>query len=98
MLRLRPRQAQLTLGAKYVAVEARYPPTATRCNIEVTNSGLDVRRDAVPIELRIFIDEVRRRFVAKLFIQTNLFKFVVQRIDFSQIVRIAELTDKIGGS
>ena len=89
---------QLTLGAKYVAVEARNPLASTRCNIEVTDSGLDLRRDTVPIKLRIFIDEVRRRFVAKLLIQTNLFKFVVKRIDFSQIVRIAKLADKIGGS
>src|SRR5262245_22931728 len=35
-------------------------------------SGLDVRRDVVPIKLRIFIDDVRRRLVTELPVQTNL--------------------------
>src|SRR5262245_16182317 len=95
---LRPRIAQLTLRTQYVAVEACNPPTPSRCNIEVIDSGLDVRRDVVPIKLRIFIDDVRRRLVAELPVQTNLFKFVVKRIGFSQIVRIAKLTDEICGS
>ena len=57
-----------TLGTKYVAVEACNPPTPARGDIEITDSGLDVRRDAVPIKLRIFIDEVCRRFIAKLLV------------------------------
>src|SRR5262245_37404686 len=93
-----PRMAQLTLGTKYVAVEACDPPTPARGNIEVIDSGLDVRRDVVPIKLRIFIDDVRRRLVAELLVQTNFFKFVVERIRFSQIVWIAKLTDEICGS
>jgi hypothetical protein len=44
---------QIALGAKYVAVEACDPLTPTRCNIEVADTGLYVRRDAVPIKLRI---------------------------------------------
>jgi len=48
--------------------------------------------------LRILIDEVGWRFIAELLVETNLFKFVVKRIGFSQIVRIAKLADKIGGS
>ena len=90
--------AQLTLGTKYVAVEACNPPAPSRGNIEVIDSGLDVRRDVVPIKLRIFIDDVRRRLLAELPVQTNLFKFVVKRIGFSQVVRIAKLTDEICGS
>src|SRR6516162_168638 len=93
-----PRMAQLTLRTKYVAVEACNPPTPTRSNIEVIDSGLDVRRNVVPIKLRIFIDDVRRRLVTELPVQTNLFKFVVKRIGFSQIVRIAKLTDEICGA
>ena len=79
-LRLWPRMAQLTLGTKYVAVEARNPLTPARGHIEVADSGLDVRRDVVPIELRILIDQVRRRSIAELPVQTSLFKFVVKRI------------------
>src|SRR6516164_2730253 len=93
-----PRMAQLTLGTKYVAVEACNPPAPTRGNIEVIDSSLDVRRDVVPIKLRIFVNDVRRRLIAELLVQTNLLKFVVERIRFSQIVRVAKLTDEICGS
>src|SRR5262245_63267378 len=96
--RLWSRVVQLTLGTKYVAVEARNPPTPARGHVEVIDSGLDVRRDVVPIKMRIFIDDVSRRVIAELPVQTNLFKFVEKRIGFSQIVRIAKLTDEICGA
>src|SRR5262245_2876999 len=96
--RLWSRVVQLTLGTKYVAVEARNPPAPARGYVEVIDSGLDVRRDVVPIKLRIFIDDVRRRLIAELPVQTSFFKFVEKRIGFSQIVRIAKLTDEIRGS
>ena len=48
-LPLWPRKAQLTLGAKYVAVQACDPLTPARGDIEVTDGGLDVWRDAVPV-------------------------------------------------
>jgi hypothetical protein len=47
-LRLWSRMAQLALGTKYVTVEACNPPASARGNIEITDSGLDVRRDSVP--------------------------------------------------
>jgi hypothetical protein len=97
-LRLWSRMAQLTLSTKYVTVEARNPPASARGNIEITDSGLDVWRDSVPVKLRIFIDDVCWRRIAELLVQTNLFKFVVERISFSQIVWIAKLTDEICGS
>ena len=97
-LRLWPRMAQLTLSTKYVTVEACNPPASARGNIEIIDSGLDVWRDSVLIKLRIFIDDVCWRFIAELLVQTNLFKFVVERIGLSQIVGIAKLTDEICGS
>src|SRR5262245_28047356 len=87
---------QLTLGAEYIAVEASNPPSPARGHIEIADGGLDVRRDVAPIELRILVDEVRRRFIAELPVQTDLFEFVEKRIGFPQIVRIAELTDEVG--
>ena len=58
LLWLWSRMAELTFSTKYVTVEACNPPASARGNIEITDSGLDVRRDSVPIELRIFIDDV----------------------------------------
>src|SRR5260370_30635825 len=92
------RQAKLALGTKYVAVEAGNPPTPARGDIEVADSSIDMWTDPVPIKPGIFIDEIRRRFIAELLVQTNFFKFVEKCIGFSQVVRIAKLTDKIGSS
>jgi hypothetical protein len=54
-------------------------------------------KDTVPIELRVFVEEVRRGFIAELSVEPILFKFVVQRIGFSQIIGIAKLADKVCG-
>src|SRR5437879_5717572 len=79
-LRFWSRKPYFTLGTKYVAVKAGNPPTPARGDVEVTDSGMDVRSDAIPIKFRIFIDQVGGRFVAKLFVQTNFLKFVEERI------------------
>ncbi len=52
-LPLRAEQAEIALGAEYVAVKARDPLAAARRDVEITNGGLNVRRDAVVIELWI---------------------------------------------
>ena len=98
LLRLWSRKGHLALGAKDVAVEAGNPATPARRDVEITDGGLDMWRDAVPIKLRISIHEVRRRFIAELLVQSTLFKFVVKGVGFSQIIRVAKLTDEIGGS
>ena len=97
-LGLWPRKPHFTLGTKHVAIKARNPPTPTRCDIEVTNGGIDVWRDAIPIEFRISINKVGRSFITKLFVKTNFVKFVEERVCFSQIMRVRELTNKICSS
>jgi hypothetical protein len=42
-LSLWSRMAQLTLSTKYITVEAFNPSASARGNIEITDSGLDVR-------------------------------------------------------
>jgi len=91
-------KAQLTFGAKDVTVEARNPLTSARCNIEIIDGVLDIRRDLVPIKLRILIDNVCRRIIPELLVKANLFKFEVKRIGFSQIMRIAKLANEVCGS
>src|SRR5271154_1477880 len=96
-LRLRPEKAQFMLGAKDIGVEAVDPLPPARGHVQVADGALNVRRHAVPIELRIFVDQVRRRFVAELPVQADFLEFIEERIGLSQIVRIAELTDEISG-
>jgi hypothetical protein len=43
------------------------------------------------------VDHVGRRIVAELPGQADFLEFVVKRIGLSQIVRIAELADEVGG-
>src|SRR5204862_7483305 len=74
--RLWSRKARITLGTKYVTVEARDPPAPARRDIEITDRALDMRRDGVPVKLRILVHEIRRRCIAELpyssrFLQTR---------------------------
>src|ERR1700761_9487303 len=57
---LRSRQADVALGAKYVAVEVGDPLPPAGGDVEITDRGLHVRRDAVPVELRVEVHEVGR--------------------------------------
>src|SRR6266508_2727974 len=95
---VQPRQADVAFGPKHVAVEVRDPLPAARRHIEITDGGLDARRNAVPVELRIAVDEVRGRAVAELAVQAGLLELVVERVGLAQIVRVAELADEIGGA
>src|SRR4051812_7850677 len=93
---LRAREAQFTFGSKYVAVEGCYPLAPARGELEITYRGLDLGRDRVPVELRIFVDDVRRRVVTEPLVETDLLEFVEQRIGLLQVAGIAELPDEIG--
>src|SRR3954466_12543321 len=63
---LRPGQRDVTLGAEHVAVEVGDPLPPDLGLVEVADLGLDVRCDAVPIELRIAVHDVGWRIVAEL--------------------------------
>src|ERR1700710_472060 len=93
---LRTRQVQLALRAENIGIKVRYPLASARCDIEIADRRLNLRSDVIPIELRVLVDDVCRRIVAELFVQTDFFKFVEQCICLFEVVGIAELTDKIG--
>ena len=84
---------QLTLRSEDITMEACYPLAPARCDIEIAYRRLNLRSHIVPIELRIFVNDVCRRIVAKRFVKTDLLKFIEQRICLFQIVGITELTD-----
>src|SRR4029079_18034717 len=90
------REAQFTFSPEYVAVEGCHPLAPARCELEITYRGLDLWSDRVPVELRIFVDDVRRRVVTELLVETDLFKFVEQGIGLFQVAGIAELPDQVG--
>jgi hypothetical protein len=77
---LRAGKHHLTLCSENVTVEVRNPLTPARRDIEVTYGCLNLRSNIVPIEVRVSVNNVRWRIVAKRFIQTNFLKFVEQRI------------------
>src|SRR5215211_492392 len=57
-LLLWPGEAQVTLGTEHVAIEVRDPLSAARGDIEVANGGLGIRRNGLPIKLRILLHEI----------------------------------------
>src|ERR1700727_1500057 len=86
-LRVHPRRTWLGLRAgksqlfvfrpEDIAVETVDPLAPTCGHIEVADRLTDVGRDFLPVELRIFVDPVRRRCIAKLAIQADFLEFVV---------------------
>ena len=48
-----PAQTQITFGAEDIAVKACDPLPPLRGNIQISNGGLDMWRNAVPIKLRV---------------------------------------------
>src|SRR5260363_277582 len=93
-----PRQRDVALGAKHIGIEIGDPLPASGRHVEIADFGLDVRRDAVPIELRVAMDDVGRRIIAELAVDADLLELVVQRIGLADVVRIAELPDEICGA
>src|SRR6516225_11015122 len=95
-LALRSAKTEIALGAKYIAIEICNPLPPARGEIEIADCALNVRRDALPVELRIEIGEIRRRSVAELLIHADLFELVIECIRLAQVMRVAELPDQIG--
>ena len=54
--------------------------------------------NTTPIKLRISIRKIGRRGVSKLPVHSNFFKLMIQRIGFSEIVRVPELSNEVSST
>src|SRR5215472_1263647 len=97
-LALRSRQSDLAFGAENIAVEVCDPLPSARRDIEITDGGLHVRRNRLPVKLWIEFGQIRRRLVAELPVQSGFLEFIIKCVCFPQILRVAELPDEIGGA
>src|SRR5260370_11556451 len=95
---LRSPEREVAFGAKNIGVEIGNPLPAVRRDVEIANGGLNVWRHAVPVELRIFVDDVGGAVVAELAVEAGLFELAIERVGLADIMRIAELPDQVGGS
>src|SRR5262245_1888088 len=93
---LRPRVAEIALGSENIAVKVCNPLSSARRHVEISDRRLDVRRNSLPVELRIQFRQVGGRFISQLPVEADLLKFIIERVGLSQILRIAELADEIG--
>ena len=55
-----------------------------------------MRRNGLPVKLRIEFGEIGGRFIAELPVETDFLEFIVEGICLAQILRIAELPNQIG--
>src|SRR6202047_3257292 len=55
---LRAGKRDFTFGAEHIGIEARNPLPSARGLVEITYLSLNMRRHAVPVELRVAIDDV----------------------------------------
>src|SRR5262249_60304857 len=92
------RERDVALGPEHVAIEVGDPLPSARGDVEIAERGLNAWGHAVPVELGIEIDEVRRRAIAELTVHARLLELVIERVRLAQIMRIAELADEVGGA
>src|ERR1700736_722008 len=92
-LPLRPRQRDVAFGAEHVAIEIGDPLPSARRFVEVAYFSLDMRRHAVPVELRIAIDDVGGRIIAKLAIHADFLELMVERVGLPDVIMIADLAE-----
>src|SRR5882672_10481824 len=95
--RLRTHPPAIMLDREDVAVEGRGPLLALHGHFEIPQSVADIALDLAPIELRIAVDHVGRTGIAKLLVNAGFDEFVVERVQFARVERIAQLTDQIAG-
>src|SRR5262245_24071275 len=94
---LRSPERDVAFGAKNIGVEIGNPLPAVRRDVEIANGGSNVWRHAVPVELRILVDEVGGVVVAELTVEARFLELVIERVGLAYIVRIVELPDQVGG-
>src|SRR5215471_8168152 len=87
----------IMLDRKDVAVERRGPLLALHGHLEISQSVTDISLDLAPIELWIAVDHICGTGIAEPFVNAVFDEFVVERIQFAEVERIAQLADQIAG-
>src|ERR1700691_4344152 len=87
-LHLWPGKRYLTFRAEDIAIKACNPMPPARRHVEIPYFRLNMGRHAVPIKLRVAVDDVGGRFITKLAIHSDLLKLVEKRICFSDVVGV----------
>src|ERR1700730_11764923 len=95
--RLRTHMPAIMLDLEDVAVEGRDPLLTLHGHLEITQGITDIALDLIPVELRVAVDHIGRTSVTELLVDAGLGEFVVERVQFAQVERIAQLTDQIAG-
>jgi hypothetical protein len=86
--------AKSPFGTKDIGAEAGNPVASDLRHVEIANFGLDVGRHGVPLEMRIAIDDVGGRVMAKLAVDADFFEFTIERVGLPDVVGIAEWSDE----
>ena len=83
------------LGAEDVAVQLRDPLLAADRHVEIPNGGYQVLGHARPEEVRVTLNQISRRGIAKLLRDADLGELMKQGIGLAQVVEIAKLADQV---
>src|SRR5215471_19249900 len=91
---LRADPPAVMLDSEDVAVESSDPQLTFHGHLEITQCVTDITLDLAPIELRIVVDQIGGVSIAELLVNTGFREFVVERVQFAGIERIAQLADQ----
>src|SRR6516162_3958204 len=85
------------LDGEDVAVEGSDPQLTLHRHLEITQCVTDITLDLAPIKLRIVVDEIGGAAIAELLVNAGFSEFVVERVEFARVERIAQLADQVAG-
>jgi hypothetical protein len=97
LCQLRAHQALGIFRTQHMVMEIGNPLPAGNGQAQIFDALVEMHRDRVPKEFRIFVDEIGRRRIAELAVHADFFKFIKQRVDLLGVHGIAELPDQVGG-
>ncbi len=95
---MRPKPAPRVLDGEDVAVEIGDPLLALDGQLEVAERVSDVGLDVPPEEGRVLLDHVGGAGIAAALGHAGFQELVVERVQASQVERIGELADQVGGA
>src|ERR1700694_1248615 len=93
---LRATQTLTIFSTRHMGMEVGNPLAAGNGQVQVLDALVEVHRDTVPKEFRIFIDEIGGGRGSELPFHAYFFKFIEKRVYLLCVHWISKLSDQVG--
>src|ERR1700687_2875027 len=94
---LRAHQTLSISSTQHMVMKVGNPLAAGNGQVQVLDALVEVHRDTVPKEFRIFIDEIGGGGISELSGYVGFFKIIEKRVSLLCVHWISKLPDQVGG-